>query len=398
LSPAGISLRIWRGQVTLRRFSPVGVGEAKEKTGMETVLLSRLKEVIDLYEIGELVAVERNKRGFVNTCYMIETRDANKQHRYFVRKYKPGIRAEELQFEHALIDHLTKRGSCDVAPVVRTRDGRPFVHHFESSDDREGAYYGLFDFLPGEDRYTWVSPDCSDEEIASAALILAQFHQAVWGFTPPGRRHEPKIIDLLPLVADAARGCIEKSKDTAFDAYLAENLATICGNVRHTQQALARPGYQDLIQLVIHCDFHPGNLKFEGNRATCLFDFDWSKIDVRCFDVALALYYFFADWREASDGSIKLGGVARFLAAYQDALAGLAGVGPLRDAELEFMPSMLHASNLYVLNWTIVDFYRKELDVDEYLRYLRHGIRAIRWLEDENNRQQLVHMLEAVRT
>ena len=39
----------------------------------------------------------------------------------------------------------------------------------------------------------------------------------------------------------------------------------------------------------IHCDFHPGNLKYENNRVVGIFDFDWSKIDLRLFDLRMAV-------------------------------------------------------------------------------------------------------------
>jgi hypothetical protein len=42
---------------------------------------------------------------------------------------------------------------------------------------------------------------------------------------------------------------------------------------------------------------------------------------------------------------------------------------------------MILASSLYVLDWTIGEFYTARPDAEEYLRYLQHGIRALRWLE-----------------
>ena len=36
----------------------------------------------------------------------------------------------------------------------------------------------------------------------------------------------------------------------------------------------------------MHCDYHPGNLKWVDEQGVGLFDFDWSKLDYRVFDIA----------------------------------------------------------------------------------------------------------------
>ena len=46
---------------------------------------------------------------------------------------------------------------------------------------------------------------------------------------------------------------------------------------------------------------------------------------------------------------------------------------------------MINASNLYVLNWTILDFYGKDVDPQEYMIYLRHHVNFLRWFEDRDN-------------
>ena len=144
---------------------------------------------------------------------------------------------------------------------------------------------------------------------------------------------------------------------------------------------------------VIHNDYHPGNLKFRDSDIIGLFDFDWSKIDYRCFDIALAITYFFSAWEGQQDGELQLDKTELFIAAYQNTLKGTPGLGPLSDLELKYLPHMISASNLYVLNWTITDFYGNKVDPDEYLVYLRHGVNFIKWLEMEENWRKLDSMV-----
>jgi homoserine kinase type II len=346
---------------------------------------AELKEILAYYDLGELVGWERNDRGYCNVSYSVDTVLGGDRHRYFFRKYKKGIKGGELVFEHAVINHLVEQGFGLVAGVFRTRAEETFVQRCECQDDQQDRFYALFDFLPGEDRYTWIDPACSDQEVQNAATVLAQFHGAVFGFVPQGGRSEPKIVELLPAMAEHAVRCLTMSKNTVFDAYLLENVDVILENIARTRRALDRQADEEMPQLVIHGDYHPGNLKFQDDGIIGLFDFDWCKIDARCFDVALAIFYFFAAWEGGTDGELDLRQLILFLRAYQDTLERSHRLGPLSEIELEMLPHMINAANLYVLNWTLHDFYGKQVDPQEYLIYLRHGVRVMNWLESREN-------------
>jgi homoserine kinase type II len=347
---------------------------------------TELGEVLGHYDIGELVDWELNDRGYVNTSYAVETARNGERYKYFLRKYKRGIKERELEFEHSVIRHLVEEGFALVASVFQTRDGETYVRRREG---REETFYAVFDFLPGEDRYTWVNPACTDREVEKAAGVLARFHNAVLGFTPAGQRDEPGIMEVLPTVGENVARSAARTKRTTFDAFLLEHERPIQKNVTDTLRALRAVGCGTVVHLVNHCDYHPGNLKFQNGEITGLFDFDWSKIDARCFDVALALFYFFAAWEEGRDGAFDLDQTALFLGAYQRTLEDTSELDPMGDVELECLPHMLGASNLYVLNWTIEDFYAKDVDPEEYLIYLRHGVQAMEWLGHAGNRAAL---------
>ncbi len=136
------------------------------------------------------------------------------------------------------------------------------------------------------------------------------------------------------------------------------------------------------MKIPIHCDYHPGNLKFENGKGVGLFDFDWSKIDYRVFDVALALFYFTAQWQGADAGCLRLTPFRLFLNGYQETCTHLDRVGPMTPRELRALVPMLAYANLYVLNWSVVDFSEKaDADDNEYYTYIHHGIRVMEWIE-----------------
>jgi len=355
-----------------------------------------LDSILENYHLGELVDFEQDRRGYVNTSFAIQMEQEGRRNKYFLRRYKRGIREEEIQFEHSLISHLLKAGTLPVAHLHRTVGGQTYLHRLAGPGDQEGAFYAIFDFLPGEDRYTWVDPGCTPEELVNSAITLAQFHSAVDGFQPRGKRLEPKILDLLPQINRGVAVCPAKSKNTDFDTYLLENLELILNNISTTLKILGESQVAELPQLVVHCDFHPGNLKFSQSQVSGLFDFDWSKVDLRGLDVGQAIYYFCASWKNPVDGELRLDDLATFLGAYQAYLHTQPGARPLSPLEGKYLPYLINAGNLYCLNWTILDYYGKNVDPQEYLIYLRHNVNFARWFEIEGNQERLKALIQNI--
>ena len=102
-------------------------------------------------------------------------------------------------------------------------------------------------------------------------------------------------------------------------------------------------------------------------RSPGLFDFDWSKVDWHAFDVALAVWYFCASWEAADDGQLRLDKARTFLTAYQRRLQEGSDCPPLSPAEIRYLPHLINAGNIYVLYWTLRDYFGKPVDPEEYL-------------------------------
>ncbi len=61
--------------------------------------------------------------------------------------------------------------------------------------------------------------------------------------------------------------------------------------------------------------------------------------------------------------------------------------GSLNQTEKTYFPALMAASNLFLLNWTITDFYaRDNPDIDAYMKYLKHGLNLIDWIEAHKDR------------
>jgi homoserine kinase type II len=358
-------------------------------------LSAELQEVLSHYDLGRLVHQAKDERGTVNISFFVDTIQDGQPRKFFLRRYKRGVQAEELLFEHSLINHIVRQRACPAARVHPTRDGRTFLH-LHRPDEAEGAFYAVFDYLPGEDRYTWVGPRCTRPELLGAGRLLARFHNAVSSLEPQGKRVEPKTLELLEVIDGLWVDGRRRPKGTDFDSYLDAHFDLVRQNIAETLDALREPKARALPQVIIHSDYHPGNLKFEGEEISGLVDFDWAKVDLRAFDVGLALWYFCVSWEAEVDGELRLEDARVFLEAYQRQLLGGPGYPPLSPAEIRYLPDLISAGNIYVIYWTIRDYFNKDVDPEEYLVYLKHHVASARWLGRRENRDGLRAMLASL--
>ncbi len=346
-----------------------------------TLLRQQLVEIVEeLYDLGPVLEVYKIFGGYINRSYgLVVQRDGIRKD-YFLREYKRGIAEHEIRFEHALINHCAARGFTIAARVIANRHGATYIKPANSK-----SFFAVYEFLEGEDKYTWNNPALNDEELVSASKMLAVFHTAATGFDPGKfQRIEPPIRDLLPTFSAGFKGYAQTDDNSKFHRFFLTHLKNILKSIDNTRVAEADISRMPFCP--IHCDFHPGNLKYENNRVVGIFDFDWSKIDLRLFDVCLAVDYFCSSWDEKKDGDLRLEKTAIFLNAYQDQLHQTNGMKPLNSVEIKNLPGMLTAANLCIINWIVSTFYADDdLNDYEYLAYLKHCVRLMYSIEKDRS-------------
>jgi homoserine kinase type II len=356
-----------------------------------------LKQILQHYSVGELTHYEVLPLGYVNTSYAVTTSAGSDTHKYLLRRYRAGSKEDGLIFEHSIIRHLEKKGFPLTARVLPTTGGTTYIRHLAVGNGQHSdgeLFYALFDFLSGEDRFTWIKPECGPTELAEAGAALARFHDAVSDLTPVGQRSEPPIRDLLPLIADAIKRRLMRRSSSDFESELFRHRELILCATQRAHRAIDVPEYRTTQRLVNHGDYHPGNLKFEGSRVVGLFDLDWSKIDARTFDVGVALTYFCASWDASHpDTYFELDKAAKFLKAYQSTLFELGLLAPLDTFELKLLAEMVAAGNIYVMEWALRDYYGRTDHPPEFVHYLEHHLCLMRWFEDEMNRRKWDQMI-----
>lgn len=349
-----------------------------------TDTIRRLME--ENYDLGRLTRVQEIVGGYCNKSYAVWMAADERTDRYFLRLYNSNVIENEILFEHALLNHLRSNGFTLAAAIVPSRSGATVLTTPPPENHQaKRAIWALFEFLEGEDKYSWTYTKLTDKEFISAAEVLAYLHHCGHAFEkPPGTdRVQPPIMEFIPTFKKTFSAFSKQAGDRRCDRLFKDNFKTICKALDDAASMDVR--FQGMKKIPIHCDYHPGNLKFRDEKGIGIFDFDWSKIDYRLFDVALGLVYFTSIWNEQAAG-LRPDKFVLFLSTYNEACQRFAHIGPLTKQERKYLVPMLSIANLYVLNWDLVDFYgTPNQNDDEYCSYINHNIGLMHWLAHHEN-------------
>jgi homoserine kinase type II len=338
------------------------------------------RQIIDIteneYDVGRVTGLCEIKGGYCNRSFEITVDQGGRVRNYVVRQYWRGITEEEIHFEHALIQYAIDHGLHLAAGIVATKAGKTYIRRNSDED-----IHALYEYLPGEDKYAWDRPDLTDTEIYNAGEVLALFHNAVCEFDPQtGRRKEDPIVKLWPTLLNNLKQFADADRPGKVIPYLRKNLNRIQETI--SRNTLAEKDIESLPVIPNHYDYHPGNLKWDGETVVGIFDFDWSKIDLRLFDVCTAMVHFGSCWGGEKDGNLRLDKCELFLRGYQERLISLNGQIPLMTAEQALFLKIMVWANLYLLHWGVSAYLENVTSDDaEYLTYLKHSVRLMRWID-----------------
>jgi homoserine kinase type II len=231
-----------------------------------------LRLVLNRYNLGELKSARRVGRGFVNENWILETMHGL----YFLKRRHPDLRNPTLICaQHALNRHLLQSGFPTPA-ILPTKNGETLLV-------LEDEYFEIQEYIEG-------SPyqDTNEAHLQAAAVVLGLYHACTHGFIPRphcdlGVLYSPAIVhDSLTSLTDLC----ELERDQALTPVLKQLES------HAAELAVHFAGYNDLPCLVIHGDYHAGNLVFQGDRIVGVLDFDKACWQPRIVELAEALIYF----------------------------------------------------------------------------------------------------------
>ena len=184
---------------------------ASQRSNLQPDLHRQLVEIVEeFYDLGQVAEVYEISGGYINRSFRLVVQRDGIQKDYLLRKYNPAIAEQEVKFEHALINHCVVSGLAVAARVIANRQGVTFIRLSGSK-----RFFAVYEYLQGEDKYSWNNPALNDEEFISASQVLANFHSAALGFDPGKlRRAEPPIHDLLPTFTAAFKKLAETGRES----------------------------------------------------------------------------------------------------------------------------------------------------------------------------------------
>ncbi len=234
------------------------------------------------YDLGRARSFKGIAEGVENSNYLLET-DAG---RFILTLYERRVRAVDLPFFLALMEWLAARGFPCAAPVT-DRDGVALKQLAGRPAAIVAFLSGLSARRPGVDH-------CRE-----AGEGLAWLHQAAAGFS--GRRAndlgQEAWAALAGQFADRANG-------------LKPGLAaTIAADIAF----LADAWPTDLPRGVVHADWFPDNVFFQGGKFSGAIDFYFAADDQLAYDIGVALNA----WCFEADGGFNVTAARAFLDGYQ---------------------------------------------------------------------------------
>jgi len=239
-----------------------------------TLLRREVDQVLGHYDIGAVTEVRAFERGSHESPKAVIRTDRG---RFLLKRRPDRDDPMRVAFAHSLQIHLLKNHFPLPRLMSTTDDGLSMFTY----DD---AIYEVYEFIKG-DRY-----DKSIDATFSAGRTLGLYHKLVVDFEspwdpPPGHYHNSEMVH--EAITSIRRLLL---KDKPPDASAFEKTPQILSRAEAQYRAAAAAaeelGVSRWQRQIVHSDWHPGNLVFEGHDVCAVLDFDSARIRPRVMDVA----------------------------------------------------------------------------------------------------------------
>jgi homoserine kinase type II len=261
-----------------------------------------LAELLADFDLGAALSLKGVAEGVENSNFLLETEAG----RFFLTIYEKRVREEDLPFFLGLMRWLAEHGYPSATPIA-DRNG-------EILKQVRGKPCAVISFLSGLSVRRPSAAHCRE-----AGSGLARLHLAADGFSL-ARPNDLGQAAWAPMFADLRED--------------ADGLKP--GLSRQIEADLARiaAGWPSGLPTgVIHADFFPDNVFFQGGQFVAAIDFYFACVDALAYDVAIALNA----WCFEADGSFNITSARALLAGYE-------AHRPLSDAERAALPILAHGA------------------------------------------------------
>lgn len=240
---------------------------------MKNELFQDVRKVAEEAQLGTPQQIVPLNSGIANGTYDMMTNKGN----YIVRKlsaYNPASRyaTASLSLRHALGEHLVSSGFPYATPRCETNAFGKSVFPVN------GAHYEAYKKVEGDIHW-----NLTDNQIREKATALALYHAAVAG-QDFGYR-DLKAQTLEKILGDFKALKEQPAKNPVIDALQKDNMHLY---ERFAQEVEKKASQVPQYSLLLHGDFHSGNVVYQGDRLIGIIDFDNVAYGPRVFDIAYA--------------------------------------------------------------------------------------------------------------
>ncbi|MAE65388.1 MAG: hypothetical protein CMJ18_14040 [Phycisphaeraceae bacterium] len=299
------------------------VGRSRERFGS-----AELAIVLSRYDLGEIESIKEFPRGSRKAPKLIIRCENGK----FLLKRRAGGRDDpyKVAFAHEIQLALSRQQFPLPRLIGTRRDNNSML-------ERNGAIYELFEYISG------TGYDNSLQATGEAGRILALFHKLLREFRSEykpqvGSYHASKSVQRSMKIAPQTLGRIDRDGRNADEIQaLVRSLDT---SYRAAASRVVEAGLDEWPTQIVHCDWHPGNMLFRGDRVVAVIDYDSARIQQRITDVANGALQFSilgggedpAEWPDYVDVTR----FRRFLATYESVPECI-----VSKAEIEAIPWLM---------------------------------------------------------
>lgn len=261
-----------------------------------------LAELLADFDLGAALSLKGVAEGVENSNFLMETEAG----RFFLTIYEKRVRQDDLPFFLGLMHWLAEHGYPSATPIA-DRNG-------EILKRVRGKPAAVISFLSGLSVRRPSAAHCRE-----AGSGLARLHLAAEGFSlsRPNDLGQDAWTPMFATLRERA-----ESLKPGLAAQIEGDLARI------------NAGWpSDLPMGVIHADFFPDNVFFQGGQFVAAIDFYFACVDSLAYDIAVALNA----WCFEADGSFNITSARALLAGYESHR-------PLGDAERAALPVLAYGA------------------------------------------------------
>lgn len=248
----------------------------------------------------------------------------------YVVRIRPDAFSETSQasFTHQALIQLADEGLPVPRPLANAAG--------KTLHDFEGSKIEVLEWIEGR---IWRGD--SRDALRNLGIFLAKFHQALEKMAS-GSANLPLREDH----PDALQPLVDPLLLRAKDRPSSDPIQAINDLLQQGRRELEITLYRSLPRAVIHGDFHPGNVRFQGSEVSAVYDFDYLAIQARSRDIIDALM-FFASTRPADFEPDAIRSLTQpftpNLKASQAVLSGYQSISPLSADEWRALPLLLRS-------------------------------------------------------